>query len=115
MHHAWLHHPLLLWHHTLRLLWLLLHHPLRLLLHAHLLLLLWLSHASCAQLPRLLLLDDGADPVDEADLIVGDEAQVGLLLIGVEQDQHLDLTGACIHRGVGLQTMAQQLNQNSAA
>jgi hypothetical protein len=85
LHHARLQHGLLL---------LLRHHPL--LLHPHLLLLLLLlSHAGCAQLPRLLLLDDGADSVHEAHLVVGDEAQVGLLLVGVEQDEHFDLTRAC--------------------
>ena len=82
LHHARLHHGLLLWHHALLLL---LRHP-------HL---LRLSHASCAQLPRLLLLDDGADPVHKAHLIVGYEAQVGFLFIGVEQDQDLNLAGTC--------------------
>jgi len=89
LHHARLQHGLLL---------LLRHHPL--LLHPHLLLLLlllWLSHAGCAQLPRLLLLDDGANSVHEAHLVVGDEAQVRLLLVRVEQDEHFDLTRACAH------------------
>lgn len=40
----------------------------------------------------LVVGDDLADPVDEAALIVGDEAHEDLLLGGVEQHQHAHLT-----------------------
>ena len=39
----------------------------------------------------LLLLDDGADSLHEAHLVVRDEAEVSLLLVAVEEDQNLDV------------------------